>query len=60
MDKFSRPHLVFGLIVLFGYLFVESRGMVFGDTDGRPSPSAWVSGPRSSGWGYSSGHFGGK
>lgn len=60
----SKVYAVAGVLVLFGYLWFESRGVVLGDTDTRASvfqsDGSGTSGPRSTGWGYWGGSFGGK
>ena len=52
---------VLGVAVIFGYLLVEGRGMVFSRTDNRPRPGYQSGRPRGGGfffWG--TGYRGGK
>lgn len=60
----SKVYAAAGVLVLVGYLWFESRGVVFGETDTRgsvfQSSGSGTSSPRSTGWGYWGGSFGGK
>jgi hypothetical protein len=60
----SKIYALLGMFVVLGYLWFESTGVVFGGTDTR-SAAFWSDGsssggPRSTGWGYWGGSFGGK
>lgn len=60
----SILHGLFGFGLLFGYLVIESRGIVFSGTDHRPLAVRSSSGGRSGGGGgvffWGSGYRGGK
>jgi hypothetical protein len=60
-DGWARFYLIVGALLLSGYVYAETRGVVIGGTDSRNQTFlSSGGGGRSGGWGYSGGYYGGK